>query len=451
MPTKPQATTKADPTAEFLWLDPHDVTVAPNVRADVDLDADFLASVRRHGILQAVTCQRTVTDEIEVIYGQRRTLAAREAGVRLPALVYPEHLAKTELLAAQVNENEHRAALTTAELINAAEQLALEGLTDADIAGALARPAETVTKLRAAARSEAAIAASNELTLDQSVVVAEFDTDEDAVGQLVKAAARGDFDHVASRLRGERARAEAVANLTATLRDAGVTIIDEPKWDAADKPSRLTFLRTPDGEELTPENHAGCPGHVAWVVPEYYGDELAKATYACAKPADYGHVPTGGGGRTLDPEAEARIEAMRQEQNRLRAAWDAAAKVRRAWVKDALLTRTKPPKGAENLILLSLAMLDDYSIGHRGWIREEMYERAGIDKSNPAALLTLTPARATMRALALALSIWEDHFYYASAGAGDKYVLARLAEWGYELSDIERDLLADKADKEADR
>ena len=67
-------------TGTLEHLDPAAVLVGENVRDTADLDPRFIASIREHGVLQPLTAIRTDAG-IEVRDGQRRTLAAREAGL----------------------------------------------------------------------------------------------------------------------------------------------------------------------------------------------------------------------------------------------------------------------------------------------------------------------------------------------------------------------------------
>lgn len=62
-------------SAELRHLDPATLHIDANVRADVALDKDFLASVRDYGVLVPIVAVETA-DAIRVRYGQRRTLAA---------------------------------------------------------------------------------------------------------------------------------------------------------------------------------------------------------------------------------------------------------------------------------------------------------------------------------------------------------------------------------------
>jgi ParB-like nuclease domain len=67
------------PAGILEHLDPNAVLIA-NVRDDANLDAQFIASVREHTVLQPITAIRT-EDGLYVRDGQRRVLAAREVGL----------------------------------------------------------------------------------------------------------------------------------------------------------------------------------------------------------------------------------------------------------------------------------------------------------------------------------------------------------------------------------
>ena len=76
-------------------LDPTTLLIGENVRDKAGLEPQFVASIGEHGVLQPVTAVRTETG-VEVRDGQRRTLAAREAGLTsIP--VYVLDTAKTNI------------------------------------------------------------------------------------------------------------------------------------------------------------------------------------------------------------------------------------------------------------------------------------------------------------------------------------------------------------------
>ncbi|WP_341395322.1 ParB/Srx family N-terminal domain-containing protein [Arthrobacter sp. G119Y2] len=52
-------------------IDPAQLTIDTNVRADVQLDKTFLASIKEHGVIQPVVAHRTEDGTLHIVYGQR--------------------------------------------------------------------------------------------------------------------------------------------------------------------------------------------------------------------------------------------------------------------------------------------------------------------------------------------------------------------------------------------
>jgi hypothetical protein len=85
------------------------------------------------------------------------------------------------------------------------------------------------------------------------------DDDPDAIKALVTAAKSGENTaHVAQRLRDQRATTQAIAALTAQLKDAGVAVIGEPSYDEK-VVRRLEHLRH-DGSPSPPTPTPPAPG-----------------------------------------------------------------------------------------------------------------------------------------------------------------------------------------------
>jgi ParB family chromosome partitioning protein len=119
------------------------------------------------------------------------------------------------------------------------------------------------------ARSELAAAVLDryEVTLDQAAVIAEFDdhTDAgtDAVKVLTVTAAKepAQFEHVAQKLRDERADAALLADAVRELAGRLIMIVDPGQPGTARQISGLCpTAESPSGAELTDEAHHGCPG-----------------------------------------------------------------------------------------------------------------------------------------------------------------------------------------------
>ena len=378
----------------FEQIDPTTVEVGPNVRLDPKMDKEFIASVRERGVLEPVLLYRAENGTVTVLAGQRRTLAARETGQPLPAVISDQPPTDADRLVDQYVENEHRAALSNSERITAIEQMALAGLSDHQIAKRTATPKATVQAAKAAAQSPALREFADQLTLDQAAVLAEFDDDPEAVEVLLNAAPQGRFDHTAQRIRNDRAEAAKQAAFTTTLTEQGITIVDRPTH-SQQGPVPLTRLTDPDGHPLTAEDHATCPSHAAYVSTEWrhiedtaadtdqvltpdadedgedYQDEedddddqartwqppvqVLVAVFVCTDPQGNGHLDrwatTNGqpekkrAADMTDDEREA-ARAERKHVIESNKAWKAATEVRRQWLATFASRKTARSSGA---------------------------------------------------------------------------------------------------------
>lgn len=130
------------PGARLIHIDPH--TIVPNPRQprtnfDPDELAELVHSVREFGVLQPVVVRDRGDGTYELIMGERRTRASREAGLdSIPAIVRDtadEHLLRDALL-----ENLHRSQLNPLEEASAYQQLLEDfGITQEELAGRIGR------------------------------------------------------------------------------------------------------------------------------------------------------------------------------------------------------------------------------------------------------------------------------------------------------------------------
>ncbi|WP_434969574.1 ParB/RepB/Spo0J family partition protein [Microbacterium sp. bgisy207] len=132
----------AVPGARLIHIDPN--TIVPNPRQprtnfDPDELAELVHSVREFGVLQPVVVRDRGDGTYELIMGERRTRASREAGLAsIPAIVREtadEHLLRDALL-----ENLHRSQLNPLEEASAYQQLLEDfGITQEELAGRIGR------------------------------------------------------------------------------------------------------------------------------------------------------------------------------------------------------------------------------------------------------------------------------------------------------------------------
>ncbi|MFI8633048.1 ParB/RepB/Spo0J family partition protein [Microbacterium sp. NPDC077663] len=132
----------AVPGTRLIEVDPN--AIVPNPRQprtnfDPDDLAELVHSVREFGVLQPIVVRRNDDGEYELIMGERRTRAAREAGLTaIPAVLREtedENLLRDALL-----ENLHRSQLNPLEEASAYQQLLEDfGITQEELATRIGR------------------------------------------------------------------------------------------------------------------------------------------------------------------------------------------------------------------------------------------------------------------------------------------------------------------------
>ena len=144
--TSDQPSAEADlevvPGIHLVEVDPQ--KIVPNPRQPrthfnpEDL-AELVHSVREFGVLQPVVVRKNSDGEYELIMGERRTRAAREAGLeKIPAIV--RETADEDLLRDALLENLHRSELNPLEEASAYQQLLEDfGITQEELATRIGR------------------------------------------------------------------------------------------------------------------------------------------------------------------------------------------------------------------------------------------------------------------------------------------------------------------------
>ncbi len=267
--------------------------------------------------------------------------------------------------------------------------------------------------------------------------------------------------------RDEREDREAQAAVLAELAEAGVTVVEHPRWDS---PVQSLDQLSTEANPITVESHMSCPGHAAYLAEvwtdvdedeqvdtnddEDDGSVLAwEAIYVCTDPVANGHITEQASRRSAASErTEADIEAERQERRNVLAnnkAWRSAESVRREWLAK-FLERKSAPKDAQRFIYaaithgdfeLTKAMQDGHVFGAE-LLGIEM-DSSGYGINRQPLIDTLNnaiEARAQVMALALVLGAYESqtgvHCWRSAREATRRYMSA-LASWGYVLSDVE--------------
>jgi ParB family chromosome partitioning protein len=132
----------AVPGARLIRVDPRDIVPnprQPRTHFNEDDLAELVHSVREFGVLQPVVVRENAEGQYELIMGERRTRAAREAGLdSIPAIL--RETADEDLLRDALLENLHRSQLNPLEEASAYQQLLEDfGITQEALAARIGR------------------------------------------------------------------------------------------------------------------------------------------------------------------------------------------------------------------------------------------------------------------------------------------------------------------------
>ncbi|SNT65665.1 chromosome partitioning protein, ParB family [Asanoa hainanensis] len=439
----------------LVEVDPGTLVLRANysrVNAKKSLDPDFLASVKEHGVLQAITAYED-GDELVVLMGERRTLAAIDGGREtVPVMVVPRPGTGVQTVVRQVDENARRAGLTAGDRVKATEQLAAFGLAAGDIAKQLRTPKKDVEQALQVARHAAAskiVARYSAVTLDVAAAISELDPrqDRDAIKQISVAAAKGkNVEYEIRQAQKNRQLRDETEKALAALAQAGVTVIDAPADTHGDK-RVLSKWASPDGNGLSEKTHCDCPGHAAYLVNDYW---RINVVYVCTDPKANKHRKYAyswlSGSTSPEKQREERREVIANNK-----AWAIATEVRQDFVKE-LCRRKTPPQGT--VMFLAQALLDDE--GH--WLREAMEKgdahalswlgikapTYGRSSDLSKLLAGANDARALMLMLTVVLGAHEKGSEFGTWRSPRAYTvryLRFLETQGYVLTDVERILV----------
>jgi ParB family chromosome partitioning protein len=440
-----------------------------NVRRDLGLSPEFVASVKENGILVPLRVTTGADGAYRVIDGHRRLAAAVQAGLaEVPVDLAGDRAGDEpgQFLDMWVSHR-HRNPLAPLEEADALFAARQTGATKARIRKATGLKPPQITAALAAATLSSETRASvqalpRELTLEDLAVLAEFEGDPAAVDQLLTAARwHGTLDHHAERLRQEREEQAEHARLCRELEEAGVTVTD-----ALPPGGQLLAGLCHEGEELTPESHAGCPGRGAF----FRSYDLTAPVYYCADPAAHGHVsrhsePAAGPGSegtagvagpagSLEPGPSDAARRLVIQGNK---AWKAAGQVRKRWLAGQLFARrTAPREVAQFVAMQLLTMPDPLRSGLAGAPSRPLFaeitgktataweEACGTVAAGRLPLLMLAPiATAYEQAMTEGegKNTWRADRYSPCPRREAGRYLAFLASVGYQLSGIEQAII----------
>lgn len=436
----------ATPVLEML--DPASLTVDVNVRKDAALTPDFVGSIREHGVMEPVIAHRRDDGTVHVLMGQRRTRAAVEAERPLIPVMIIDSPEEAERIVTQVVENIQRAELTEADEADAYHQLSLIGVSAAAIAKKTGRTKTSVESALKAKSSDAGAAALGKgWSIDEALIMAEFEGDEEATEEL-ESVIMDEPDqllHVAQLLRDKRESAAALAALKEDLQAQGRTIVEDAGYYADADNLYFTSATRPDGEPATEEDT-----NAVLISTDYAGRHTTHAVISGWK--DLGFTPKyeryDGGRAAQKGPMTAEQKAERKTLIANNKAMESATKVRREFVK-ALLARKQAPKGWQYFTVHAITHHPETASGYDGKVAAGMVG-ANVEESTAWAWNPLrdhvakTTARPEVSMIALVCAGYEKTMAkdsWRSPSQTHRDYLNQLVTWGYTVSEVEQLIL----------
>ena len=340
-------------TVQLRLVAPTQLTSHDNIRADLDLDDAFRASIRRLGVLSPIIAEPDMTGALVIRSGHRRAVAAAMEGLAtVPVVVVPANSSNSDRLIAQIAENTARRDITTTDLLAGHEQLATFGIPIVDAAEATGMTHDQVVAARAAAAAPKAreAAGQRQLTLTQAAGLAEFEDEPDQLEQLLATLDQEPeaFEHHLQSLRDDRIRDQAVQQAAQDFKARGYTVLSQFPDRSVAQP--LYALRDANNDRLADDEHTDCPGRAVTVRAGWTTDDdgtpVLAVQHFCADPSRHCNPskPSNAGAPGQANSAdEDRAEAAREQRRVTIAnnkAWRSAETVRRRHLKQWLATAT---------------------------------------------------------------------------------------------------------------
>lgn len=407
----------------FEMVDPRTVLLDKNERTIEDItreNPELVHSVGEHGVLQPTIAHPTGDGRVRVHDGHQRTLANIvhiKKHPLMPVIV-------TDLIDESAHAwlrdmwifNEQRKGFSAIEKVGILSQMALDGLSDEEIATQLSLPAETVKAGRRVHANEMAWRAlqNAQLTFEQADAFTEFADDPEACERL-NAALNDEpetFDYTVSELVQERATRIARDELIEKLRADNVHILEDDEVAAARRLSELYE----DKERKTllsgdVEAHKACSGHAAQVVKSYFDSE-PRVVYWCRYWKTSGHVASSASSYGTAARKGRRTTAQKAENSRVirnNKKWLAAIPVRRKKLAELLALDELPARVQHHMALATY----EGAVEHTAQSKRLAYEILGFssNRDRPVKLATklrrATADRATLINLAMLLASFE--------------------------------------------
>jgi ParB family chromosome partitioning protein len=440
----------------IIDVDPKTLVIAANVRPDPKLNADLIASIKDIGILQPPMVVANDAGGYDVVIGQRRTLAAAQAGLTtIPVYLVTAREAEAAQLVDQMAENEQRLALTNAERAGGYQKLALFGMSVDEIAKKSRVPKKLVESAIIVAGNEkvSAVVTAHEIDLEQAAEIVEFADDKKTLEALTETARTSPhyFQYRIAEARLKRDNAAAKKDLTQKLKADRVTIVkagDYPSWGTS-AGQLLSKLKGKNGKDLTMSAHKKCPGHAAFVDVPAYGGRKAAIVYVCTDYEANGHTLKNAS-PALTPEQIAEREAAEEARNKAEADRTIVRQLRTDFITTLLQRKTLPATGVDRVIALGLTGTPAYEASRYNLHAAHTFALAFLqidhEGNDWAAMKTIaeTVDGSANNEKTIALAVALGHFEWYARTYGDQVTVTyfeTLASWGHQLAELEETII----------
>ncbi|MFI7405934.1 ParB/RepB/Spo0J family partition protein [Streptomyces sp. NPDC049541] len=465
-----------------------------NVRQNLNLTDAFLKSIAANGVKVPVVVLPLDDDgeAFELKMGHRRYFGARttkDTDEERDPIEVPAHVLDPSLREAGEdfidqlieNDDDYRRGLTELEKADALFGAVDAGMKQSRVAQLtgrsrteVSRAVKTAKAVGERTRSALAEAGTYDLDLEVLGVLGEFDDDPAAVDRLLEAYAKGRFEFQVQWERDDREEQRAREKVRPQLQAAGVRLAEDgDTLPATAEP--LSELDGPDGEPMSAEAHAECPGHVAtWAENPR---EPGEVEYFCTDPDRFGHRPPQQDDSEADSDQDQQppqtagatkpSEPSREYVKAGNKAYRAAEKARQGWLKDLIGRKTAPKPLAAFITEQLLACPKPVAqwVGDAGR-RDLVKELTGYDQPAERAK-SATPAKLTLLNFAVLAATFEKRMGEVRTWRTDPAArsavyelreiredartwLSFLAEIGYPLSSVEQAIVDDEPYQEGE-
>ncbi|MFA5866881.1 MAG: ParB/RepB/Spo0J family partition protein [Actinomycetota bacterium] len=287
-------------------------------------------SVKELGVMVPIVTVKN-GDRYQLVAGHRRLQAAKNnSHETIPSLVF-DTLDRAGQVSRLMAENTVREDFTALEECRGFQTMLDLGIDVKAVATFTGRDQALIELARIVAPAADKLyedLKGQQVTIEEAAALVEFQDDKKTYKKLVGMAGSDSFKHFLSQLRFSRDMKINVQETIDELTAAGVKISKESYITGA---KRLSFMEV-DDKPMTPEEHASCPGHIAYVSP--YD---ASVEYWCTTPEVHGCVE-----KEYKPTPEQIAENKAREEHK--AAFKAAEVVRVEHLKE-LIGKTEKLEG----------------------------------------------------------------------------------------------------------